>query len=179
MGDTIMRIKEMKVYPFDELSDESKEKAVAGLWDINAFYGWWESIYEDALSAQLKITEFDIDRGSYCRGEFVKYAKETADAIMEYHGETCETYKTATEYIAESAKLYMKFPVKLDNDGWDDNERDREKAQEELDDEFLKFILEDYRIVLQKEYEYLSSEDAIIETIKANEYEFTEDGALA
>jgi len=31
---------------------------------------------------------------------------------------------------------------------------------------------------LEKEYEYLSSEKVIIETIEANEYEFTEDGKL-
>jgi len=32
--------------------------------------------------------------------------------------------------------------------------------------------------MLQKEYEYETSEEAIVETIKANEYEFTEDGNL-
>lgn len=174
-----MRIKETKVYPFDELSDESKEKAIEGLYDINLFYEWWEGVFEDALSARLKLTEFDIDRASYCHGEFVEYAKETADAIIENHGESCETYKTAEGYAAECAKLWQKYPVKLDVDGDDENEWDREKAQEELDDEFLKSILEDYRITLQKEYEYLGSEDAIIETIEANEYEFTEDGKLA
>jgi predicted transcriptional regulator len=32
--------------------------------------------------------------------------------------------------------------------------------------------------MLQKEYEYLTSEEAIIETIEANEYEFTEKGEM-
>lgn len=174
-----MRIKETKVYPFDELSDDAKEKAVQGLCDINVDYEWWEFTFEDAETAKLKLTEFDIDRGNYCRGEFIEYAKDTADAIVFHHGENCETHKTAMEFLAASALLYMKYPVKLDEDGDDENETDRTREQGDVNDEFLRSILEDYRIILQKEYEHLTSENAIIETIKANEYEFTEDGKLA
>jgi hypothetical protein len=32
--------------------------------------------------------------------------------------------------------------------------------------------------MLRQEYEYLTSEGAIIETIEANEYEFTEEGRM-
>lgn len=174
-----MRIKETKVYPFDELSDDVKEKAVQGLCDINIWYGWWEGIFDDALSARLKLTEFELGRGAFCRGEFVEYAKDTANAIIKNHGESCETFKTTEEYAAECAALWQKYPEELDGDGYDDNEWDRNKEQGEIDREFLKSILEDYRIMLQKEYEYLAGEEAIIETIKANEYEFTEDGVLA
>jgi hypothetical protein len=45
-----------------------------------------------------------------------------------------------------------------------------------LEDEFLKTLCEDYRIILSREYDYLTSEAAIIETIEANEYEFKADG---
>jgi hypothetical protein len=38
--------------------------------------------------------------------------------------------------------------------------------------------LEDYSIILQKECDYLSSEESIIETIEANDYEFDIDGNL-
>lgn len=174
-----MRIKETKVYPFDELPDDTKEKAVANLCDINVFHDWWEFTFEDAAQVKLKLTEFDIDRGSYCRGEFIEYAKDTANAIIYAHGACCPTHETATEFIEDSAKLYMEYPVKLDDDGDDENETDRTREQGDLNDEFLHDILEDYRIILQKEYEHLSSEDAIIETIEANKYEFTADGELA
>jgi hypothetical protein len=49
---------------------------------------------------------------------------------------------------------------------------------EDIDANFLRSLLEDYRIMLQKEYEYLTSEETIIETIEANEYEFTEKGEM-
>ena len=140
---------------------------------------WWEGIFEDAEQVKLKLSEFDIDRGSYCRGEFIEDAKDTAEAIIENHGETCETHKTAMEFMRESAELFIVHPVKIAEDGFDDNEYRREQEQVDLDAEFLKSILEDYRIILQKEYEYLGSEATIIETIKSNEYEFTEDGKLA
>uniref|UniRef100_A0A6M3KD77 Uncharacterized protein n=1 Tax=viral metagenome TaxID=1070528 RepID=A0A6M3KD77_9ZZZZ len=174
-----MRIKQIKVYPFDELSDEGKEQAVNKLQDINVFDEWCGCVYDDAERVGLKLTEFDIDRGNYCRGDFIETATDTARKIIEDHGPDCETYKTAMEFNKESAELYMKYPVVLDDNGDDDNEIDRDREQDELDYEFLLSILEDYRIMLQNEYEYLTSEEMIIETIRANEYEFTADGNLA
>ena len=60
----------------------------------------------------------------------------------------------------------------------EDKDYDFDNDCDILDDEFRVSILEDYRIMLQKQYEYLCSEEAIIETIEANDYEFTEDGKL-
>ena len=47
---------------------------------------------------------------------------------------------------------------------------------DDLDSEYLKSILEDYRIMLSKEYDYLTGKEAIVETILANDYEFSEKG---
>ncbi len=43
-----MRIKETKVYPFDELTEDAQEKAVENLAEINVDYGWWDATYDDA-----------------------------------------------------------------------------------------------------------------------------------
>lgn len=173
-----MRIKETKVYPFDELSENAQEKAIENLYDINISHDWWDSVFDDATSARLVLTEFDIGRENYCRGVFIESAEDTAVAIIENHGETCETCKTAIEYHAESEQLLKLFPEKPDEDDYDENEGYRAEKQEELDNEFLHDILEDYRIILQKEYGYLAGSNAIVETIKANKYEFTENGVL-
>lgn len=158
-----MRIKrtETKVYPFDELSEDAKEKAIENLASINVDYDWWECTLEDAKNIGIKITELELDRGSYCRGT-VDDAIDTARAILKEHGNTCETWQTAKDFHDAVAK----------------SEEDTEDY-ESLCEEFTYSILEDYRIILQKEYEYLMSEAAIIETIKINEYEFTENGQLA
>ncbi len=48
----------------------------------------------------------------------------------------------------------------------------------ELEAAFLKSILEDYSTILQNECEYLMSDEAVTETIQANQYTFTESGKM-
>jgi len=167
-----------EVYSFDELSDGSKQIAIEKLSDINVNYEWWDSIYEDAKEVGIIITGFDIGRCSYCSGEIYDF-EETANKIIAGHGESCETYQTAVNYLKERAELVKKYSDGIKTDEvTEDNEYDFDNECEELDDEFKKSILEDYRIILDKEYEYQTSEKAIIETIKTNDYEFTEDGRI-
>lgn len=175
-----MRIKETKVYQFAELSDEAKEKAVENMVDINVNYEWWDCEYEDAAQVGLRLTEFDLDRNRHCKGEFIESAEDTAGKIIDQHGACCPTHETATEYLKDRTELVKKYSggITLDIVA-EDNEYDFDNECDELDEEFLRSILEDYSIILQKQCEYLMSEGAIIEAIEANEYEFTEDGKLA
>ena len=46
----------------------------------------------------------------------------------------------------------------------------------EIEGDFLNSLCGDYLIMLRNDYEYMTSKAAIIETIEANEYEFTVDG---
>jgi len=164
-----MRTKTVNVYQFDELSDEAKEKAIEALRDINVNREWWDSIYDDAENVGLKLTEFDLDRNRHAKGKFTESATYTAEKIMDEHGKECDTYKTAKQFLDDLNALTSEY---------DDIEDCPEDKIEELEDEFLKSILEDYSIMLQKESEYLTKDETIIETIKANEYEFTEDGRI-
>lgn len=172
-----MKTIEIKVYEFDELGAEAQEKAIEKFADINVDYEWWDCIYDDAKIVGIKIIGFNIDRGSYCKGKFEHSPEETAKLILEQHGESCETYKTAKEFLDDWDKLVVKY-----SDGItvskvsEENEFEFDKEAEELEEEFTKSIFEDYRIILSKEYEYKTNREAIIETIKANEYLFTEDG---
>lgn len=176
-----METREYKVYKFDELSDEQKEKTIEKHSSINIDFEWWDSTYEDASRVQLKLDGFDLDRNRHCTGNFIGYAEDTAKKIMTEHGKNTDTLLTAREFMANRAKLLIQFPEAIVNDGeggYDENEYDRENEQEDLDTEFLRAILEDYSVILQKEYEYLTSEEAIIETLKANDYDFKEDGSI-
>jgi hypothetical protein len=128
-----MRIKEVKLYKFNELSDDAKDKAIKKLWDITV-----------------------------------------ANKIITDHGPDCDTFKTAKNYLTELTEL--REHANDDKDLLD--ECDDEPDTTDIDSEFLKSLLEDYRIILQKEYEYLTGKPAIIEMIEANDYEFTEDGTL-
>jgi hypothetical protein len=174
-----MRTIRIKLYKFSELSESAKQKAIEKFADINVNSDWWDSVYEDAEDIGLKITGFDIDRGSYCKGDFIEYAQDCANKIIAEHGEVCATYKTASQFLKDYKELVAKFSDGIDIDEVEeDNEYEFDNEADELEEEFRKSILEDYRIMLQNEYEYLTSEAAIIETIEVNEYEFTIDGKM-
>lgn len=162
-----MRTIETTVYQFSELSNEAKQNAVNELSDINVYFDWWESIYEDAQKIGLKITSFDLDRNRRATGEFILSACEVAQNIMNEHGKMCETYKTAENFLNPWNPVFSNYM----------DETSEDKLME-LEHYFLSSILEDYSIMLQKESEYRMTDEAIIETIEANEYEFTENGKM-
>jgi len=165
-----MKITETKVYQFDELTESAKEKAFEELYDINVDFDWWDCTYEDAERIGLKLTGFDLGRSNFCKGDFTISANEVAANIFRDHGTHCETYKTAEGFMTEWQPVFDKY---MEMEGYDS-----EDNLMKLESEFLKSLLEDYRIILSKEYDYLTSREAIEETIKANEYDFTIDGKL-
>lgn len=161
-----METRSYTVYKFNELPEQARQKALENLYDINVSHNWWEFVYEDAKTIGLKITGFDIDRSNNCSGDWLVSPYEAIKLIKENHGKKCETYKTAMAYAKKFRTLGK------DTDGG-------ERIEDEgLEDDFRNSLLEDYRIMLQKEYEYLTSEEAIIKTINANDYDFTEDGKI-
>jgi myo-inositol catabolism protein IolC len=160
-----MQTKTYNVYKYDELTDEQKEKVLENLYDINIDHDWWELTYEDAKNIGLEITSFNLDRNRHAKGEFIKDAEYCQYMISQEHGEKTETYKTSREFVKDRAQL-------------DINADDYEEKLEELEDDFLQSLLEDYSVILQNESEYLTSREAIEETIRANDYDFTEDGKI-
>jgi hypothetical protein len=157
-----MKIVKTKVYQFKELSETAKKKALEKLYDINVDYDWWDSVYDDAEQIGLKITSFDIYHKDIT-GELTLDIQESCKAIMENHGEKCETYKTAKTYLEQFNKI---------------SDENREDENEDLTAEYEHDLLEDYLVMLSNEYDYMTSEQAIVETIEANEYDFTEDGRI-
>ncbi len=175
-----MRTIRTKVYKFEELSESVQEKILTNKYDINVNYDWWENTYEDAANVDLKLTGFDIDRGSYCEGEFKYTAENTAKKIIAEHGDMCETYKTAKSFLEDVKMIESNTPVVFEEGTEDEYEdySEREDLIKEREEDFLKSLCEDYLKVLRDEYEYQTSEEAVKETIIANEYEFTQDGRM-
>lgn len=174
-----MKQKTITLYSFNELSEESQQKAIENLSDLNVNYDWWEYTFEDAKRIGLQITEFDLDRNRHAKGSLLESLPLVCEMILKDHGKDCETYKTAQEYLKQWNDLVAKF-----SDGenlekvTEENEYDFDQESDGVENEFRRALLEDYSIMLQKEYEYQTSREAIIEGIEANEYTFTEDGKL-
>jgi hypothetical protein len=165
-----MRTVRTKVYQFSELDERAKVKAI----DVNRFINvdgeWWEQTYEDAEEVGLKITGFDIGRSDECTGEFQLSAHEVAANIIRDHGEVCGTYKAAQEFLDAANSIEL-----AEGEEYGEGPEYENKMME-LEDDFLKALLSEYLIMLRSDYEYLTTDGAIIETIEANEYEFTKDG---
>lgn len=85
--------------------------------------------------------------------------------IVNNHGKDCDTFKTATQFIAAV------LAVKPDTD-----DTDEEEERETLAAEFKRDILEDYLTMLRQEVEYRLKDETVDEDIRANEYTFTADG---
>ena len=171
--------KEYKIYKFDELNEAAKESAIDKLYDINVDFEWWSDTYYDAENIGLILNEFDLGRSEVCNGVFKWGAEECADLIIKEHGVMCDTHKEATAYLKERDALVCKYSDKKQTDKVsEDNEYEFDCECDELNNEFLHIILEEYLSILRKEYEYLTGREAIIETIQCNEYEFTEDGKM-
>ncbi len=225
-----MRVKELKLYTFDELSEKAKEKAKD--WyrgnDNGLDYEWWDASYESFQDA-ARYLGITIDTktvrsvGSYTKeGKWdgnkqnsreedciyfsgfssqgdgacfygrwdaskMKPLKElkadfgTAEELYRIHGKLwafkkqypdayCTSTKSSCHYSHErSTNLEAVLGEEIDY-----NEATHKPLEECLVD-FMKWM---YR-QLEAEYDYLTSDEAITETIRSNEYEFTEDGKRA
>lgn len=154
------------VYEYSELSERAKERARN--WFIEGMDGQfeWECLKDDAEMVGLLLHGTDRDRMT---GAFKNDARHTVDAILANHGEPCETYKTASRYKKELDALAW-TQEKEDADEWN------EEAYQEMAEDFLTEILEDYRIMYEKNLEYQQSEEAIAEAMEINGYTFDENG---
>jgi len=161
--------KTITVYQLSELEGTAKQRALNSLLESSYSYEWWDSIYDDAKTIGLKITSFDLDRGRHAKGSFTKPTEDVIEAIRENHGKECETYKTAISWVKSitdaRAKTQEENATMADYDDLEEKEK-----------EFLYELLEDYSIMLQKESEYMSSEEYLTEMAEANEYEFDVNG---
>lgn len=169
-----MRIQETKVYTFDELTDKAKERARDWYREHALDYDWYDCTYEDAKTIGLEITGFDLGRAQTVDARFLSSAEETAHKIEKEHGEKCETFIDAKAYLVQRDALVN--AAEKDENGDFVDEYALDNALDEIDTEFLRTLCEDYRIMLEKEMEYLLSDESVDETILANEYTFTETG---
>ena len=147
-------IKEEEVFSaenWNEIPDRVKENILSKHGDICVDYEWWDCIYEDAKNVDIKIRGFDIDRGTI-DGFLIYSSSGVKQLILENHGKNCETYKTVQRYD-------------LRRKGFSESEFERE-------------LLENYLTMLRNEYEYLTSEEAVIEMFKANKYVFDKWGNI-
>lgn len=199
-----MRIMETKVYTFDELSESAKKKAIDKLRDINTNYEWYSGIIED-ITVILKIlgfSEVDISfSGFWSQGDGASFTgkyrfnAEWEKALNEYapNDEKWKEFgialECASKYLQErgegsieaeisrsSHHYYHENTVSFNVYSSEDMYASIPDDEEDSFKDTCKNIMRHIYKILEEEYVYLSSDEVVIETIKANEYEFMEDG---
>lgn len=181
-------IKEYTLFKFSELTDSVKEKVIEKFYDINVDHDWYESSYEYFIEQlhEIGLTcekfYFDLDRNRYIEPvnleftdieKFIKAqvdekAKKSLIEIADLYLTTACFLRHETAIVKSNAHTLEKH-VRLN------------KTINTLVDSTNQAIdntLSDFLSQLQKEYDYLTSEEAIIETIEANDYDLLEDGTL-
>ena len=231
-----MRFVNTAVYQFDELSEESKERAVEEFRDMNVDHEWWDSVCEEVKKLGIKVKSFDTYRGDieieidlfedaflptpeyysneemliggaiatfnstikqliielyyyqedFTRKVLAKTGDETPEDIQYMKEDFFEWVAPKPEEIDKSPLLkYLSvdsFDCRFDYPDTEEEKKMRDESRRiyrratEAFEDAMKEIKHQVLNILRNEYEYLTSDEAVIDTIKANEYEFTEDG---
>jgi hypothetical protein len=174
------------LYQYNELSEEAKEKALQRFADVNVDNEWWESIYEDAERVNLEITGFDLGNSKRISGELLSLnLLDCCKEIRKNHGKQTQTARTAREYVKKYAAAFAQWKQEYLEEGSKDDFSPKEwlvefyhsgDGESEIVDEFRKALLEDYLVLLDKEYDYQTSREQVEASIEANEYTFDEEG---
>jgi len=163
-----MKTIEIKVYRFEELDKQTKEKVIENYRYINVDNTfWYDCIKEEFNSLGLEIKEFDLDRGNYAK-IYIDNFEDTSNYIIKEFGDSVLIKQTAKNYINEYEKIQANFK----------EDEDIEREVELLDDQYEKEYSEDILSYLRSSYDWEISDEAITETIEANDYDFTTDGKI-
>lgn len=202
-----MRTMTVKVYRFDELSEDAKEKARDWWREGGLEYEWWDFIFEDAKEAG-KILGIDIKdvyfSGFWSQGDGAcfegsyEYQKGSVKAIKAYAPKDKELHRIAVELskaqkpyfynISAHIKQYGQYSheycteIKVYGDGDIGENYINYFVDANTHDTFSELFRDFMRWIykrLEEEYDYLNSDEQIDESIRINEYEFLEDGSIA
>jgi|14BtaG_2_1085337.scaffolds.fasta_scaffold151391_1 hypothetical protein len=147
-----MKTIELKAYEFSELNEKAKDKVLQEYCSLNVDDDWWwEFCYEDFNTLGLKVNSFDIYRQTIDI-EFKNDIKEFCNNIVNSWNDT-DMLNICNDYLANG-----------------------NNTNKENESYYKKLIAEEVLTSLTNEYDYLISEEAVIERIEANEYYFNEEG---
>ena len=190
-----------KVYTFDELPENIQEKVIDNFRENNLDYDWWENTFEDFISIcailgietdhkKIFFSGFSSQGDGACfEGEY-KYKKGSVKEIKAYAPLDKKLHEIALNLSKLQSKAFYRLQATIKHSGHyyhcnctdiDVSRTDYIDITDEQENgiiEYLRDLMNWLYKTLEKEYEYLQSDDAIKETIAANEYKFLENGKI-
>lgn len=197
---------ERTYYKFEELSEEAQEKALENnrYWNVE-FSDWHDAVEYDA-KAVGKLTGFDIDTiyfsGFWSQGNGAcfegtcSYARGCVNAVVAYAPYDETLHLIVWDWYVLQRKYFYEVYAEVKHSGHyshsgctsidvsisDDIDPYDTSVTVELEDEvsrILRRFMDWIYSRLEKEYEYLTSDEQVKESLIANEIEFDEDGNIA
>ena len=181
-----MREMTTMVYSFNELSEAAQERALNAFRCINVDFPWWWSTFDTICTAGnllgLDIDRIYFDTDLYCifNADY-EYVRGAVKAIQAEFPRMTALHEVAQKLQVLQKRHFYSLSCAVTK-GRTTNRYSCFRFGEDYECEDLGDIIDDFahwaRILLRDEYEYLTSDEAVKETIEANEYEFTECGKL-
>lgn len=195
-----MKIKtiEKEVYSFEDLktNEELKEKVLQKYYDINVDYDWYDFIYEDAKTIgdimgikidNIYFSGFSSQGDGACFDGYYSYKKNSVKELIAYAPLDKELLRIATGLKDIQKKHFYNLSATIKHSGHYYNSGCTEiNVQTDKTDYYDCYELEDLLrsfmdwiyTQLDKNYEFYTSEEAILETLEVNEYEFDSKGNI-
>jgi len=190
-----MRTVELKVYKYDELSDKDKEKVRNKYRETALDYDWWDFVFEDAkaigkiLGIEVEDIAFDLynqGSGACFEGNYA-YSAGWRDKLKAYapKDESLEKLGLALQVAQKEHAYKLEATIKKNwfqysHENTVDIEVYNRDNSEVVSGTMIPDVLKDYmrwiRDRLYEEYDYRMSDECIEEDMRANDYEFIEDG---
>lgn len=190
------------VYPFDELSDDAKEKVIQW-YSSDIHYEWWDFVYDD-FETVAKIMGIQVGEiyfsgfwsqgdGATFEGDY-SYEKGSLQAIKEYAPQDAELHRIAKELQQVQKKYFYSLVANIKHsghyyhslcniitidDGWNfTTYQEITEDTEETIKQLLRDLMDWLYERLENEYNYLTSEENVKDSCEANEWFFTADGVI-
>jgi hypothetical protein len=170
----------VKLYSFNELKEDVKNKVIQDNYDINTNYNWWECTYDTFNECGIKINCFDLYRKQIEISNILDW-EEIAQNLKNNFGTDTDLHTDSLNFIKERDNLIKELGNGNDKDGYSVNYDNYDIYDEriiETEIEYKRELENNILNWLNSEYEYLISDEAIIETIYANDFKFLNHGAM-
>jgi hypothetical protein len=200
-----MKTVEIKLYKFDELSKEVQDKVLSKNRDINVHDDWHEFIIEDWINEEIPSKGFDATRiyysGFWSQGDGAMFEYDGIhDELFNEFVDGLKLSPMRTEWIKTQVSVsvsgkhrghYYHEKCCSHSIYWEVSNTDINYLPnfsqwlESFADDFESFIIDKYEDIcrelyrtLEREYNYLTEDEQVAETLYANDYDFTEDGDM-
>ena len=154
-----MKTIQINLYQFNELSDEAKVKALDYNRSFNVEDEWLNCTYDDMENIGSTIKSFNLERKEI-EIELNKPINEIINTILVEHGKDTDTYNVA--------KYFEKQVNETHHEGLQQDALVVRMFKLELGKVYIK--------MLELEYDYLTSDKAVEESLVINGYYYLPDG---